>query len=85
VSKNKKKKSNEPSKQEDKLRAEPWISMRNGRMIIAITSLGLTVLTAIQAVPVLGWVEGLFWSVLFGAMIWVIFFVMNFINRLFRR
>jgi uncharacterized membrane protein len=85
VSKNKKKSSNQPSDQENKLRAEPWISMRSGVIIIAITSIGLTVLTAIQAVPALGWVEGLFWSILFGAMIWVIFFGMNFINRFFRR
>lgn len=85
MSKNKKKNSNKPSDQENKLRAEPWISMRSGLIIIAITSIGLTVLTAIQAVPALGWVEGLFWSVLFGAMIWVIFLVMNFINRFLRR
>ncbi len=59
--------------------------MRSGLIIIAIASLGMAVLTAIQAVPVLGWAEGLLWSALFGALIWVIFFVMNFINRLFRR
>ncbi len=59
--------------------------MRSGLIIIAIASLAMAVLTAIQAVPALGWVEGLLWSALFGALIWVIFFVMNFINRLFRR
>lgn len=64
---------------------DPWISMRSGVIIIAITSLGMTVLTAIQVIPVKGWVEGLLWSVLFGALIWVVFFGMNFINRFFRR
>lgn len=59
--------------------------MRSGIIIVAIISVGMTVLTAVQAVPAMGWVEGLLWSVLFGALIWVIFFGMNFIHRLFRR
>jgi uncharacterized membrane protein len=85
VSKDKKKSNKKQSDQKNQLRAEPWISMRSGLIIIAITSLGMTVLTAIQAVPALGWVEGLFWSVLFGVLIWVIFFGMNLINRFLRR
>jgi len=85
VSKNKKMRSNKQSNQKDELRTEPWISMRSGIIIIAITSLGMAVLTAIQVIPVKGWVEGLLWSVLFGALIWVVFFGMNFINRFFRR
>jgi hypothetical protein len=84
VSKDKKsnKKQSNPKNQ---LRAQPWISMRSGIIIIAITSIGMAVLTAIQAVPALGWVEGLLWSVFFGALIWIIFFGMNFINRFLRR
>ncbi len=85
MSKNKKLNGNKESNQKIKPGMEPWISMRRGIVIIAITSIGMAVLTAIQAVPVLGWVEGLLWSVLFGALIWVIFFGMNFFNRLFRR
>lgn len=85
MSKDKKMRSNKQSNQKDKLRMEPWISMRSGIIIIAITSLGMTVLTALQAVPAKGWLEGLLWSVLFGALIWVVFFGMNFINRFFRR
>jgi hypothetical protein len=85
VSKKKKMSSDKQSKQQDLPRAEPWISMRSGIIIIAITSLGMAVLTAIQVIPVKGWVEGLLWSVLFGALIWVVFFGMNFINRFFRR
>jgi uncharacterized membrane protein len=85
VSKNKKMRSNKQSNPKDNLRMEPWISMRSGVIIIAITSIGMAVLTAIQVIPVKGWVEGLLWSLLFGALIWVVFFGMNFINRFFRR
>ena len=85
MSKNKKPNGNKESDQKNKPGMEPWISMRSGIVIIAITSIGMAVLTAIQAVPALGWVEGLLWSILFGALIWIIFFGMNFFNRLFRR
>lgn len=85
MSKNKKKSKDKQSNQKDKLRMDPWISMRSGLMIIAITSLGMTVLTALQAVPAKGWPEGLLWSVLFGASIWILFFGMIFLNRFFRR
>ena len=77
-------KSKQPG-QKNKSGADPWISMRNGIIIIAITSIGMTVLTAVQAVPLIGWVDGLLWSVLFGALIWIIFWGMNLINRFFRR
>jgi hypothetical protein len=73
------------SDQKNKSGAEPWISMRSGIIIIAIASIGMAVLTAVQAVPAMGWVAGLLWSALFGALIWIIFFGMNFIHRLFRR
>jgi uncharacterized membrane protein len=84
VSKDKKKSNKKQSNQKSQLRAEPWISMRSGIIIIAITSIGMAVLTAIQTVPALGWAEGLLWSLLFGALIWIIFFGMNFLNRFLR-
>ena len=59
--------------------------MRTGLIIITITSIGLAVLTGSQAIPSLGWGEGLLWSALFGALIWIIFFAMNFVNRFLRR
>ncbi len=83
VSKNKKTGSDKQSNQKSK--PEPWISMQSGLIIIAIARIGMAVLTAIQTVPALGWVEGLLWSILFGALIWIIFLGMNFINRLLRR
>lgn len=65
--------------------AKPWISMRSGIIIISITSIVMAVLTAIQAIPIKGSVEGILWGVGFGAFIWVLFFGMVFINRLLRR
>lgn len=64
---------------------EPWISMRSGVIIIAITSVGMAVLTAAQVAPVQGWGEGLLWGLLFGGLIWAIFFGYIFINRFLRR
>jgi uncharacterized membrane protein len=71
------KKSNSP--------AEPWISMRRGLIVITITSIGMAVLTAWEVIPVKGWMEGTLWGLLFGALIWVIFFGMIFFNRFMRR
>ena len=65
--------------------AEPWISMRRGLIVITITSIVMAVLTAWEVIPVKGWMEGILWGLLFGALIWVIFFGMIFFNRLIRR
>ncbi len=59
--------------------------MRNGVIIIAITSAGMAVLTAMQVAPVRGWVEGSLWGLLFGGLIWAVFFGYLFINRFLRR
>ena len=59
--------------------------MRNGTIIITFTSIGMAVLTAIQVIPVKGWLEGILWGLLFGGLIWVIFFGMIFINRFLKR
>ena len=73
------------SKETPSFKSEPWITMRNGIIIISVTSLGMTVLTALQAVPARGWVEGLLWSLLFGALIWAIFFGLIMVNRFLKR
>jgi hypothetical protein len=70
---------------EEKSLNQPWISMRKGLIIIAITSVVLAVLTASQVIPSRGWVEGILWGLLFGAFIWAIFFGNILINRLFRK
>lgn len=63
----------------------PWISMRVGVIIIAIASIVMAVLTAIQTIPVKGVFEGIMWGVLFGGLIWIIFLGNILINRFLRR
>lgn len=63
----------------------PWISMRRGLIIIAITSVAMAVLTAWQVIPSKGWLEGILWGLLFGALIWAVFFGNIFINKLLRK
>lgn len=83
---NKKKlKDSEQSKSMASLPADPWISMRSGAIIITFTSIGMAVLTAIQVIPVKGWVEGVLWGLLFGALIWIIFFGLIYINRFLKQ
>ncbi len=40
--------------------------MKNGAVIITITSIGMAILTAIQVIPVKVWLEGILRSLLFG-------------------
>ncbi len=80
------KKSKKPKDQkEEKPASRPWISMRSGLIVIAITSVALAVLMAWQVIPSRGWVEGILWGLLFGALIWAIFFGNILINKLLRR
>ena len=83
----KKKKNKQKQNEQDIQKAlnQPWISMRSGVKIIAITSLGMAVLTAWQAIPSKGWLEGILWGLLFGALIWAVFFGNILLNRLLRR
>lgn len=82
-----------PSKEEKKSgkkqEAQPipgaWIKMRTGILLISVLSLAMAVLTAWQAVPLKGWLEGILWGVFFGGSIWVIFLVFLLYGRLFRR
>jgi len=60
---------------------QPWISMRTGLVIIAITSVAMAVLTAAQTIPALGTGKGILYGLLFGALIWVIFFGYYYIRR----
>ena len=53
---------------------QPWISMRSGIIIIAIASVAMAVLTAWQVIPSQGWLEGILWGLLFGGLVWAIFF-----------
>jgi hypothetical protein len=59
--------------------------MRTGIIIITFTSIGMAALTAIQVAPIKGWGEAILWGLLFGGLVWAIFFGMIFINRFLRR
>jgi hypothetical protein len=83
-----KKKKKQPKVKEHDLEKnlnQPWISMRSGLKIIAVTSVAMAVLTAWQVIPSKGWVEGILWGLLFGGLIWAIFFGNILINRFLRR
>jgi hypothetical protein len=85
VAKKKKSKQNAEDQEIRKALSQPWISMRSGVRIIALTSVVMAVLTAWQVIPSKGWLEGILWGLLFGAFIWVIFFGNIWLNRLLRR
>ena len=83
----KKKKNKQKPKEQDieKSLNQPWISMKSGLKIITVTSIVMAVLTAWQVVPSKGWLEGILWGLLFGALIWAIFFGNILITRFLRR
>jgi len=82
----KKKNKQKPKEQEiEKSMDQPWISMRSGLKIIMVTSIGMAVLTAWQVVPSKGWLEGILWGLLFGALIWAVFFGNILITKFLRR
>ena len=88
MTKQQNKSSKETKEKDTKYASQPagaWIPMRTGLIIITIVSVVMAVLTAWQAVPVKGWVEGILWGVLFGGSIWVIFLGFLLYGRLFRK
>jgi hypothetical protein len=83
-----KKKKNKQKTQEQEIEkslSQPWISMRSGLKIMTVTSIAMAVLTAWQVIPSKGWLEGILWGLLFGALIWAIFFGNILITRFLRR
>jgi hypothetical protein len=85
VAKNKNKTKKQKKTEKDVSINQPWVSMRGGMIIMAITSIALAVLVASQAIPSTGWLEGIFWGLLFGGMIWAIFFGNLWITRKLRK
>jgi hypothetical protein len=53
---------------------QPSISKRTALIILAIISAAIAVLTAWQLIPSKGWVEGILWGSLYGALVWAMFF-----------
>lgn len=83
-----KKKKNKPKTKEQEIEkslSQPWISMRSGLKIMTVTSIAMAVLTAWQVIPSRGWLEGILWGLLFGALVWAIFFGNILITRFLRR
>jgi hypothetical protein len=77
-----------PKVKDDKLPVDlnkPWVSLRGGMIIMAITSLVLAVVIASQVIPSTGWLEGIGWGLLFAGMIWVIFFGNLWITKKLRK
>jgi hypothetical protein len=59
--------------------------MRTGLIVIAITSIAMTVLTAWQAIPAKGVFQGILWGLFYGGLIWAIFVGFYLFNRFIRR
>lgn len=78
-------KKNKGKKQQMENPRGAWISMRTGLTIIAITSIGMALLTYSQASQTKGTLEAILWSLFFGGMIWVIFIGYYLLLRLLRR
>jgi hypothetical protein len=89
VAKNKNKTKKTPKEKEEEFSisqlTQPWASLRGGMIIMTIVSLALAVLIAWQVIPYNGWLEGIGWGLLFGAMIWAIFFGNLWISKKLRK
>jgi hypothetical protein len=85
VAKNNNKTKKKPKEKKEELPIRPWVSMRGGMIIMGITSVVLAILVASQAIPSTGWLEGIGWGLLFGGMIWAIFFGNLWITRKLRK
>jgi hypothetical protein len=73
-----------PNSQQEPNGRKPWISMKTALRIITAASIVMFILTAVQTVPALGWVEGLLYALLFGVLVWVVFFVTQLFFRWLR-
>ena len=69
------KNSNQPkAPKEEKGLNQPSISKRTALIILAIISATIALLTAWQMIPSKGWVGGILWGLLYGALVWAMFF-----------
>lgn len=62
----------------------PWITMKSGLRAITIVSILMAVLTAYEVIPNGGWVQGILYGLLFGAMIWAVFLIMQIFFRIIK-
>ncbi len=86
ANKNKTKKTPKVKEEEKDLAlTKPWVTMRGGMIVMAITSVALAILIAWQVIPNNGWLEGIGWGLFYGALIWIIFFGNLWISKKLRR
>jgi hypothetical protein len=64
---------------------KPWLSFKTGLIIITVCSIGMGVLTAMQYVPAVGWNDGLRYAVIYGALVWGVFFISQLVFRWLRK
>jgi hypothetical protein len=70
---------------EEKGLKQPSISKRTALIILAIISAAIAVLTAWQLIPSKGWAEGILWGLLYGALVWAMFFANIMIKGFLRK
>jgi hypothetical protein len=88
MAKKQKKKDKKDKQDEDDLTVTrtPWIAYKTGIIISAITSVAMTVLTIVQAIQYgYGILEAIFRGLVFGVIIWAIFFGYLLFTRFLRR
>ncbi|MFO7623904.1 MAG: hypothetical protein R6V73_06095 [Anaerolineales bacterium] len=61
-----------------------WISMRTGIRLITVISVGLGLFTSFN-LRAMGWGESLLWGLVFGGSIWLVFFLILWVNRLLKQ
>ncbi len=81
MSKNSKKKQAAPAPPQ----TGPWIKMRTGLIIIAVTSIAMFALTIAQFWGTVTPLEAIFQGLVWAALVWAAFLGMLFINRLLGR
>ncbi|MDR3572973.1 MAG: hypothetical protein P4L50_03875 [Anaerolineaceae bacterium] len=82
--KKKKVKKAKTAETEQKPGRSPWISMKTGVRAISVISILMAGLVAYEVIPTKGWVQGILYGLLFGAMIWAVFFVMQIFFRIIK-
>lgn len=64
--------------------SDPWLGMRTGMLIMGVVSLGMAGLTAYTAAPAIGWPEAIFWGLVFGLGVWLVFGIFYYFNLFVR-
>jgi hypothetical protein len=79
------KKTEAKSKTASESQSSAWIPFRRGVILIALLSVGMTILTIYQAIQVKPLGDAILYGLGFGASLWLIFFGFILLNRLLGR